>query len=459
MSKSKLSKNNSKEASLRASLGIVKDYYTTVGNDVISNSPNPTQQEMDAYLEIYEADAIIAGAIDTVGEEAVKNGGYFIGSDSAIKTADKKFEELDFLNVAEIHVKTQHIFGDSFVELKSGDDGEPVKEIHNLETTEMWIGYDRHGDIKRYAQRPQNLDSSKKWSDVNFAETWDPENVVFLPLKRIGSKVRSYSPLAPARKGIIARAYGNEFIKSTFQNFRPQTILSIENNMSTPQVDALVSAIRAADKDPSKKILNVGGELKVNTTGMYDFKRDIIDILNYMRQEVLTVTKVPGIYVGITSDSNRGVGEFQANAFQSHLLRLQRDIEKLANLILEKSGIKAKFKMRPPSIKSQTDIIDQAKKLRDMGYGDDIITPFLYENGISIPNNAKFEEQNEVSMDDMPSREASDKTVLEKGANLNENGRSKAGKEKEAERDSKMRSSMTNMFGWVPKLKLARFLK
>jgi hypothetical protein len=37
--------------------------------------------------------------------------------------------------------------------------------------------------------------------------------------------------------------------------------------------------------------------------------------------------------------------------------------------------------MKPPSVKSQTDIIDQAKKLRDMGYGDDVVTKYLYENG------------------------------------------------------------------------------
>jgi hypothetical protein len=437
--------NNSKKQieDLRSSAGYVKDYYALGGFKDPKNAPNPTKRELDDYLSIYQKDAIVSGAIDTTGEETVRNKGYFLGSKSAIEKATKLFKKLDFYARTETHVKTQHIYGDSFIELVPGDNGEPVAEMHNLETTEMHIDYNIHGDIISYTQKPFDLTPTGRVKfDKDLFQTWSKksDNVRFFPLKQLGSQVRSYPPLAPAIRSLISREYGHFFLETTFKNFKPQTIYSTDNNISGPQVEALVAGIRAADKDPSKKILSIG-PLDVKNTGMYDFKKDIVDILNYLRQEVLTVTKVPGIYVGITDGSNRGVAEFEANAFQSHLLRLQRDVEKIAEWILEKANIKAEFKMRPPSIKSQTDIIDQAKKLRDMGYGDEVITPFLHDNGIDVPMDAKFEEANTVSMDDQPSRQSGDKGVTEGKFKLDENGRSDTGKDKQADQDSKLRSS------------------
>jgi len=433
----------SKTKELRASSGFVKDYYDTITSLGPKYAPNPSQGTLDAFLDIYKKDAIVAGAIDTVGEEAVRNGGYFIGSKSAVEKAEKLFAKLDFYTIAETHVKTQHIYGDSFIEVKHGDDGE--LEIHNLETTEMFIDYDVHGEITKYKQRPWNISPTGDLDVGVPVAKWNPDEVAFLPLKVLGSKKRSYFPLEPAIRSLTAREYGHYFLETVFKNFKPQTIYSTDNNISPEQTQGLLSAIRACDKDPSKKLLSIG-PLDVKNTGMYDFKRDIVDILNYLRQEILTVTKVPGIYVGITGDSNRGVGEFEANAFTGHLTRLQRDIVKLAFIILKKANIKVEFRMKPPSIKSQTDVIDQAKKLRDMGYGDNIITKYLYDNGINVPIDAKFEVENTTSMDDYESRQGSGKGVTEGKYNLDETGRSDAGKAKQAETDSKLRAALTRVF-------------
>ena len=438
-------KSNKQEVDLRASSGFVKDYYTTLKEMGPKFAPNPSQGTLDAFLDVYRKDAIVAGAVDTVAEETVRNKGYFTGSKSAVESAEKLFKLLKFYAVAETHVKAQHIYGDSFIEMKPGKDGSPVGELHNLETTEIFIEYDVHGDIKRFTQNPWGI-TEGELEVGNPSATWDVDAVAFLPLKKLGSKARSYFPLEPAIRSLATREWGHYFLETVFKNFKPQTIYSTDNNISPEQTEGLVEAIKACDLDPGKKLLSIG-PLDVKNTGMFDFKKDIVDILNYLRQEVLTVTRVPGIYVGITDGSNRGVGEFQANAFTGHLIRLQRDVEELASRILEKANIKADFHMKPPSIKSQTDVIDQAKKLRDMGYGDDVITKYLYDNGIDIPVNAKFEEENTISMDDQPSRQASGKGVTEGKFKLDENGRSDAGKEKTAEKDAKLRSAPSKYWG------------
>lgn len=423
---------------LRASLGYVKDYYISSKQSQIS--PNPTKDVYDLFLDLYKMDPVVAGAIDATAEEAVRNKGYFTGSKTSVERAERLFSKLDFYSVAEIHVRTQHLYGDSFIEFRYSEQNGKLEELHNLETTEMFIVYDVHGKILRYEQRPlrvgtNNLVVERVTVPVRI---WSPEQIMFLPLKRLGSKIHSYSPLDPALRSLSARTYANYWLENVFKNFKPQTVYSVDNNISPEQIKMLVEAIRAADKDPSKKILAVG-DLKIATTGMYEFKKDLVDIFNYLRQEVLTTIRVPGVYVGITYDANRGVSEFEANAFQSHLLRVQRDLEKLGNKILELEGIRATFRMRPPTIKSQTDIIDQAKKLRDMGFGDDVITPFLYNNGIPVPEDAEFEEENKISMDDYESRQGSGKGVTEGKYNLDENGKSEAGAEKQEERDEKAR--------------------
>jgi hypothetical protein len=345
--------------------------------------------------------------------------------------------------VCEVHVRTLHIYGNSYIEFKYGDSGK-LEELHNLETTEMFILYNKHGDVIGYEQDAWNLNRYGGVEITDQIQKWQPDQIFFMPLKRLGSKVYGYFPLEPALRAITARLYAHYLLQSVFQNFKPQTIVSVDQNISPAQTQSLIHAFQAADKDPSKKILSVG-ETTVTTTGVYDFKKDLVDILNYFRQEILTVTKVPGIYVGITDNSNRGVGEFEANAFQGHLLRLQRDIEKLAAIVLEKAGIKAEFRMKPPSIKSQSDIIDQAKKLRDMGYGDEVITVFLYENGIPVPQDATFEEENKISMDDYESRQGSGKGVTDGKIKLDENGRSDAGKAKSAEKDKSLRAAISSI--------------
>jgi hypothetical protein len=432
----------SKYEQMRASNGFVKNYYVENPSTSIGYAPNPTRDKLDDFLNLYKSDPIVAGAIDTVSEEAVKNKGYFTGSKTAVEKARKLFDKLDFYGVAEAHVKAQHIYGDSFIEIIHNDKGE--LELHPLETTEIFIEYDKHGEIKRYVQYAWDIAPT---NDLNLGEMvaqWSPEEVCFLPLKKLGSKKRSYFPLEPAISSITAKAYGSLFLETTFKNFKPQTIYVMENNASPQQVDAVVTGINACDKDPSKKLLSVGN-LEVKNTGMYDFKKDIVDILNYLRQDILTTTKVPGIYVGITADSNRGVGEFEANAFQSHLLKLHRDIEKLARVVLEKANIKADFRMKPPSVKSQSDIIEHASKLRSMGYGEDTITPYLFENGIDIPMDAKFEVEEKFDPDNAPSRQKSDKSITDT-SNLNEQGRSEEGKAKMEEQATKVRSIISKPF-------------
>lgn len=432
---------------LRASSGFVKDYYDLTNELGPKFAPNPDEETLDAFLDIYKKDAIVAGAVDTVSEETVRNEGFFIGSKSATERAERLFTRLDFYEVAEKHVRSQHIYGDSFIEITNNEDNGEL-EIHNLETTEMFIEYNKHGKIIRYVQRPWSI----KNSSLDLGEpmaTWSPEEVCFVPLKPLGSKVRSHFPLEPALRSLTAREYGHYFLETVFKNFKPQTIYSTDNNISPEQTKGLLAAIRACDKDPSKKLLSIG-PLTVANTGMYDFKKDIVDILNYLRQEILSVTKVPGVYVGITDGANRGMGEFQANAFNGHLIKLQRQVEKIGNKILKRAGIKARFRMKPPSVKSQTDIIDMAKKLRDMGYGDDTITPFLYNNGIDVDISAKFEQENEVSMDDYESRQGSGKGVTEGKYNLDSTGRSDEGKAKTAETDKKVRSAKGRRFKFLP---------
>lgn len=427
-------------SNLRESGGFVKDYAPQTNLPQLA--PNNSKTDYSVFYDLYCRDPIVRGAIDTVAEEAIKNKGYFSGSPTAIKQAEELFDKLDFYTVAETHVRTQHIYGNSFVEKVFSDSGK-LDEIHNLETTEMFIGYDQHGKILFYEQRPWGrnmLSDAKNPDQTQYTKRWDTESVVFLPYLRLGSKVNSEWPLEPAARALNTRQFANYFIESIFKNFRPQTLYSIENNVSPDQVKSFVEAIRAADKDPSKKILSVG-DVKVQTSGMYEFKSDMVDVLNYVRQEVLVTTRVPGSYVGITDNSNRGISEMEAAAFQSHLLKVQRDINKLANDLLQTANIKAVFKCKPPSIKSQTDIIDQAKKLRDMGYGDDVITKFLFENGIAVPEDAEFEEDNSISMDDYESRQSEGKGVTEGKYNLDETGRSDAGKAKTASMDKKMRGA------------------
>jgi hypothetical protein len=425
---------------LRASLGFVKDYYKLNPSVDPKYAPAPSRGELDAYLEIYRKDSIVSGAIDTVAEESIRNGFYIIGSKSAKEKAVDVLEELNFLDVCEVHVRTLHIYGNSYIEFKYGDSGK-LEELHNLETTEMFILYNKHGDVIGYEQDAWNLNRYGGVEITDQIQKWQPDQIFFMPLKRLGSKVYGYFPLEPALRAITARLYAHYLLQSVFQNFKPQTIVSVDQNISPAQTQSLIHAFQAADKDPSKKILSVG-ETKVTTTGVYDFKKDLVDILNYFRQEILTVTKVPGIYVGITDNSNRGVGEFEANAFQAHLLKLHKQLEKLGNEVLKRRGIKAKLKMKPPSIKSQSDIIDQAKKLRDMGYGDDVITPFLFENGIDVPEDAEFEQEAQMSMDDYESRQGSGKGVTEGKYKLDESGRSAAGKAKMAQQDKSVRAAV-----------------
>ncbi len=429
----------------RSSLGYVKDWNFKI-------RPNPTTSlkpydiHYDILLDMFRNDPVLSTAIDITVDAVTNNSFKFIGKNvKLISEAEKLFfDKFDFDRVIDNILYSLLIFGDAFLELRR--EGNQITELNPLETTEIFIDYDEHGKIKRYIQQPPG---KPKGSWVNF----DPDDVIHFKLKWIGSRVYSYSPNESITGSYTTKLYAHNYLRRIFEHMPPKLIY-ILSQASDDEKRGFLSGLRRIKTNPREDLV-----LKVKDKDSFDVKElqvkfddGLTKVIDGLTKEVLMITRVPPIWVGLIQDGNRGTAEALIYPFETRVRKLQSILASDINKkILPKLGLSSlKFKFNPVSFSSETSIIEIASKMRAMGLeareGDNPAVYYLKEKGIQIPDdtfipdademmerqNQQMESQNKLQVQDdtAPSRQRENKSTDKMTSKLNEKGVSADGKKK-----------------------------
>ncbi len=441
------------EVNIRTSRGLVKDIIDS------ASSVREPLTEYKVMLDLIHQDPVLARAFDIIVDFSTYNGYDFIGG--AVKTRNK-LRDLFYskLNYNQVQTNIMYglcYYGDQFLELRKENSIVP-NELWPLETTEMRIQYDSHGKVERYWQRPFSMSGL---TPVEIAEKeqshgipFDPDEVIHFRMKWIGSQVYSYNPTTPASTAIATKLYAQNYLMKIFMNMPPRYHMHLAG-IGKQQFNEAKREFQSAKTNYSKAIAMTRSsdpQSRPTITKIEPpYDQTLLDVMKYLRNEVLTITGVPRSWVQESANENRGITEAEQRPFDVRIKAIHRNVieppinNKLLPLLgysRVPSGTENKLMLRynEISVKGETEILQNAGLLRDMGLKPKALVRYLDEKGIVGLDPTDFDEtQLRKNMELNPSRERMDKNKEDMTSELDEKGVSKEGEAKIKEQDMSTR--------------------
>lgn len=404
---------------MRSSSTVVKDFSRATGYPATMRPP----VEYNLLMDMARTDPVIFTAIDLTVDMITYNGYSFDGSKEQVEKAKKVFEnELDFDQEIKNILWQLLIYGDAYLELV----GKNVTEIHAMETTETALDYDKNGNISAYYQMIRGVTDKERWVKFN------PDDVVYFRLYNIGTRVYSHTPLEPAIKSYNSKIYANYFLQSLFTNMHPRMVYFLKN-ANKDQRALFIENLIKAKSNPGVDIVGLG-EATANLLS-YDFSDGLLKVLEYLRTDVLMVTRVPKHWIGITEGANRGMGENVVIPFETRVKKIQGIVASYINKkLMERVGFKdLTFRFNPISLLEEKSIFQNAQVLHSLQIetkGDHPVITYLKSKGIQIPEDAKITNPTELAKDSFPSRQRGNLKTDKMSSGLDRKGVSEAGGEK-----------------------------
>jgi hypothetical protein len=166
----------------------------------------------------------------------------------------------------------------------------------------------------------------------------------------------------------------------------------------------------------------------------YAFDSGLIEVLKYLRNEVLMVTRVPFHWLGMIEGANRGIGENVVIPFETRVKKIQQITASYINReLMPKLGYKnLKFKFNPISLMDEKLIFQNAQIMAGLGLtaeSEHPIVLYLKEKGVKLPLDTKIEPKAKP-IDSFPSRFRENPKVDKMTSELDRKGVSESGKEK-----------------------------
>ena len=353
-------------AHIRESRGFVRDeaFSGRSSVDKVHDPPN----NYDLIDLMWRSDPVINTAFQCTVDMITRNGFDLItdSDDKARNKSDRKklFKKLDDMNFTEVQdnfIRSWLIFGDAFIELRDMDnDGKP-DELWTLETTEMRIAYDEHGTVLGYVQRPFNLTGLSTQEIVRKEDSlgiwFTPEEIIHLRLTWHGSSVYSQTPLEPIARSWSAKANALTYLDKILVNLPPELYIHLKG-ANRQQKEQFMELLYRRRSQAGLIPVSYGGEqsgLQIETIN-FDFNNGIFRVLEYLREEVLMVTRVPPVWVGMVdrNGANARNSEAQVFSFETRVIKLQSMLENYYNKhLLPKLGFDGwKLKYNPVSARS-----------------------------------------------------------------------------------------------------------
>lgn len=397
---------------LRESKGLVKDIY-----DPSTNIREP----ISAYrtmLALIQNNSTLGAAYDILMETAIHRGFDFIkGNKTDRDKLRKMFDDMRFIEVIPNLIYSLLYYGDAYLELRRKNSVKP-NELFPLETTEMRIIFNIHGEIKGYVQRQFALSNLSEKEIIEKEKTiipneeggngvktfgvfFDAEEVIHLRMKWLGSQVYSYNPNEAILQTATTRLYAGNYLTQIFLNMPPRYV-------------AHLAGIGVSDFKLAKKEFQ-STKTKYNKTIAFSkssdptsqlhlqkidppYDKTLIEILQWLDKELLKITRVPRTWVEQEGVENRGVGESITLPFDIRIKYLHRIVLEVPfnhELIprVYKKGTESRIKFNEASRKGEKEILESAGLLRDMGLKPKALIRYLDEKGILGFDETDFDEQ------------------------------------------------------------------
>ena len=395
----------------------------------------PPKVDVNLFKEMVLNDETVSAAVDTLVDVSTVNGYDFFSKKETklARTEVKKLHdlfrfELNYDEIQDNILRNLAVYGYCLLELRKTKAGK-IKELHVLETPEIWIRHDDHGEIHGYVQNRQDTGDGPP--------RWTTKEIIYYTAKKLGSQVYPQFPFEPVARDYATNVFAEKYLQQLFRNMPPRMLYTLENaNMTQRKV-----FIQNLNITKQKQVADIVALGKADPKMLVPEFGSIIEILKFLRQQVLSVTRVPGFFLGIGDEgSNRGNSEARIFAFETRIRKLQQIIEQKNNTeLLPALGFSnAVFKFNPFSLKDEKTLLENAEKMRAMGIKKEKVSEFLTMRGLTV-NAEDIEDVTEqlgkdvISMD----RPRMDKKNQDMKTNLNAKGSSDLSPKKDPNLDTR----------------------
>ncbi len=390
-------------AEVRASMGLVVNF--SKGTSPKHGQEPPHQYEI--LRDIYFNDPIISSAVDLKAEVVLSNGWRFRGKNQReIERADKEFDRVNMYEVLLNFLKQAEVYGDAYLEPRFLGVNDKLNEVWPLDTVITRIKYDKNGVVKGYLQ----VQHTTLASDPAVVE-WAEDEILHFKANWVGSEVYSLAPFASISHQLASRFNGNHYINQIFKNLPPKMV-HILKGTSVTQRDQYQQTLLGLKSNMMQDMVvnnpNPQGDIDIKQLIVDFTKGGIIDVLHYVREEILTRMRVPPALLGLEDSSGRS--EPQLFIFETHMRTIQRRVAKfLNNKLLPLMGLgNVELYFPPVSMTGEDSSMSVARSMIDAGItGPGSQHPaliYLREKGFDIPETSKVEDPKEKDIDSMQSR-------------------------------------------------------
>lgn len=269
-----------------------------------------------AYLE----EPIVRACVDITTDAIIGDGYNLSGSDEKhVETVKESFIKSNFQKYLHDNVTSLNIYGDAYSESIRGKNG-LVEFFKPADSATVRIDYDEHGIVIKYIQRVLHR-------RVDFY----PDEMVHLSINNVGGRVYGVSSLQSIIFTLQAKLAAQNFNTEYFRrNGLPRSLYMVKN-LSQPAVDRMASEIRKATPQTDILINAQGGEVEHQIVSPNNQDMQFVELMHFLRQEIIAATGVPPIFLGITEGSNRSNAQTQMESWDRKKKKLRLVIEDMIN--------------------------------------------------------------------------------------------------------------------------------
>ena len=358
------------------------------------------EDSLDTLLYMFQNDPEINTAV-TVRVNAILSSGFTIEtkSQSTQQKALSKLKKLGFnKKLIRKILYNLILYEHCFIEIYKEND--VPKDLNVLETTDMEIVHDEHGNIKEYVQVASSGDI------VHFPK----DDIIYIKMSDITSSVWGVPRLKTLYKSVSIKGYIEQFLLSLSSRFSWRNYIRF-SNMSDDEIKDSLGYLNHISEDPNQPFVLKAKDGDFSTEPMRDPKEVeyFLGLLNYLRQQIFMLLRVPPIVVGLPDNSNRSNSDAQIKSFNIDNQSV-RDIvqESFNDELFPKLGLSyAKFSWNPIDKRNEKDDVEIAERLINMGANKDRVEEFLRNTGLELPKGKLFTNDVPVkkSEDMFPSRQ------------------------------------------------------
>lgn len=269
-----------------------------------------------AYLE----EPIIRACVD-ITVDAIIGDGYTIRGKTElhVKRIKNIFKKANFQKFLQDSVTSLVIYGDAYAELIRSQGG-LVEQFRPVDSATIRIDYDEHGFVLKYVQRVLHR-------RVDFYN----DEMIHFTINAVGGRVYGLASLQSVVATVQSKMAAHNFNTEYFRRNGLPRSLYISRNLSKEQNDRAVSELRKATPQTDLWLNAGNGELTHALISPNNQDMQFIELMNYLRQEIIAAMGVPPLFLGITEGSNRANSQTQMEAWDRKKKKMRLIIQDIIN--------------------------------------------------------------------------------------------------------------------------------